>query len=384
MIADIAELLNWTSDVEVLNRLRGTYLDTVGSTIGSVLSKIGVNTSSGAALRSQLNELSNESFVRLVTAPQIYYELSFGSPDPERAGIFLSNAIAAEQYRTCINYRAERSVWTALGDYYFPKGEHYDLDPPNSNENKWQPDKIYVSPKVGTITVDYVSPYAIGELPDVKYDSDGIDETELDKILTVASRALEGIEQVSAVASDIIKGFTKTLVLRKDLRSRGFHSCSTRLCIGRPVMINSQLPSVGTSKFADALIHETIHAILDTNELEEKLTNNDPAAARIFVCSPWSGKNLGLNTYIQACFVWFGLWKFWLLAILKDGAFEPEDARTHLQMAASGFVRTDPYDLIKDFRLMIHPSLPDILRQLRKEVVSMLDGCRLSLESTVT
>src|SRR5262249_41055714 len=150
-------------------------------------------------------------------------------------------------------------------------------------------------------------------------------------------RAVAGIQAVPIAASHLGR-FVRALVLRKDPSAPArFASASSQLAVGLVVLRNPQLAVATPSEIADGLIHEMIHILTDIIELREPcIRDRDAIAVRIN--SPWTGRSLDLNTYIQACYVWYGLWEFWLAAF-DTGSFNDRDVMSCFQRASLGLRR---------------------------------------------
>jgi hypothetical protein len=48
-------------------------------------------------------------------------------------------------------------------------------------------------------------------------------------------------------------------------------------------------------------------------ELADSLYTDESQAKQLTTVSPWSGRTLLLHSFVHACFVWYGLWRFWSL-----------------------------------------------------------------------
>jgi hypothetical protein len=112
-----------------------------------------------------------------------------------------------------------------------------------------------------------------------------------------------------------------------------FSSGSFRLMPGLSLLCNSHLLTVTQGKVADALLHEAIHAIIYRYEaygqrmVPKEKENSAPLK------SLWTGRHLSPTSFVQACFVWFGLYHFWKQYANRNSGFDQ-----YLETAQSGFL----------------------------------------------
>jgi hypothetical protein len=177
-----------------------------------------------------------------------------------------------------------------------------------------------------------------------------------------------------------VSRFSRALVIRKDPGpNRNFFPSSTRMCIGRPVFRNPHVPGVRASDLAEALVHESIHAVIDTLELRKSLL-----LAKDFqvpeMQSPWTGRILDTNTYIQACFIWYGLWSFWLKAITTN-AFPYQDALYQLRQSSKGFAAEDVVAPLASRG--VRDEVLEALRHVQSDVLSSLDLVEQAYQETI-
>jgi hypothetical protein len=105
---------------------------------------------------------------------------------------------------------------------------------------------------------------------------------------------------------------TETIAFRYEADyEREFSSGSFQTLPGFSLICNCHICSVSELALADSIIHEAIHSIIYRYEaIGEPLLRagemNPPK-----VTSPWSGARLNVESFAQACLVWFGLHHFW-------------------------------------------------------------------------
>src|SRR5262249_4447773 len=136
-----------------------------------------------------------------------------------------------------------------------------------------------------------------------------------EQILEKLNETMYSIERVSPHAYNLVIQFTRVILVRNDFsQPDDFISATSPTSIGSPLFRNPHLAYVGADRLVDGLVHETIHCLIDIAEFRDPFLLDTKAISDIRVSSPWSGKSLDVDTYIQACLVWYGLCEFWLLA----------------------------------------------------------------------
>ena len=104
---------------------------------------------------------------------------------------------------------------------------------------------------------------------------------------------------------------------------------------GLTLFVNPWHSHADTALFIDALVHESIHhAIAMYESLRHDLTGDrhNPVRYR----SPWTGNQLTCHQYVEACFVWWGLYQLWLRWPSKS-VIPEHRSRVLCDRAAKGF-----------------------------------------------
>jgi hypothetical protein len=133
-----------------------------------------------------------------------------------------------------------------------------------------------------------------------------------------------------------VERFTASVVLQATDNADALGSWSSDEYVGRTVLMNAHRPGATTGLLAEMLVHEAIHSCVYMVELEEPLLKDRAlvrSSARI--PSPWSGNSLTVNSFVSACFVWFGLTQLWT-TIQSSGGFWP-DGPSRRHVAQRGF-----------------------------------------------
>ncbi|GEM_PF-5576844 len=188
----------------------------------------------------------------------------------------------------------------------------------------------------GTLFADAASIWVRDALPDIPTKSDPYNASDYRKSVSKLSDAAALLARFVPGAWTFVEQLTRVVVLKcdADVIKGGFVSASTPLCTGRPVLQNPHADFVNVEMLADALLHESIHSAFDAAEyFDTKLPERDTAHR---LASPWTGKQLDPNTYIQASYVWFGLFNFWASALSQSPETWPR-AQKLFQKTARGF-----------------------------------------------
>ncbi len=166
--------------------------------------------------------------------------------------------------------------------------------------------------------------------------------------LTIEANIETGLLLLAATApiwGEAVHNFVAVVAARNDTQCHSVRSSSTRLAIGRIVVHNAHFAEVTPALLAEAILHETVHTLLDLAEIACPLV--EKGAHSIMTASPWTGKPLDLNTFVHACFVWRSLFELWV-RLLAQGSVPPERAISRMATCARGFLETpSPVDRLK-------------------------------------
>lgn len=175
--------------------------------------------------------------------------------------------------------------------------------------------------------IDSVSPNARGPLREIS--GDHVGPTPESSALTM--ERFEGAFSVLARIGPPLPGFVRTIcrtiVVRTDPNRSEFRAASTPLCNGRPVFHNPHQRGVTNAILADALVHESVHGMIDVLEICAPVLQAPGARTQRVVASPWTGRRLDVDTFLQACCVWYALASLWCRAIHSAKQELDEDMR---------------------------------------------------------
>jgi hypothetical protein len=349
----LLELLRWSEvDQALADELTRIHFHALADRLGRTLAHLrSVDLKGFDDLNKRLQALPDAAFQRLLIAPRTCLYLSYSSAAELPAAFsYLREAVAVEEHSL--------GGWSCLGDLYLPPSARYG-DP--LSEGAFTGCRPWRAPTLpGGAPIDYASPFARGSLPEVPGASVGFEDGELNNALARVQRAFIGVEHVP-VAAAYFRRFVRALMLRKDPTVPSFRSASSRLTIGLVVFRNPQLEGITIEDVADCLIHEMIHNICDIIELREPFICDPSIARQVRVDSPWTGRSLDLNTYIQACYVWYGLWEFWLAAF-DSGGFDERAAIEQFQCSSLGLQRGMVEQLVPLARVLTSGLLEGLTR----------------------
>ena len=333
-------------------------INSLGHVIMNVSKK---NPHKGRLLLTAVDNLPDESFLRLITAPETFRRLKYKGFFQSDVLAFLTDSVEAEYFRTGLKFEVLKDIWSALGDCYFPKGK------PAHNIGikrilQYDPDKTYFAPILKNgIPVDYCSPSTKGKLPGNVLPPEEYGIGEVMMIIGNLNESIEKITFINKNLSYILSYFTKIISIRKhETLSPYFNSGSSSAYLGRIVLENPQLTNVTVVDLTEALIHETIHSLLYSIELEEPFILDTSIEPKFRVCSPWTGNELPLHSYLHACLIWFGLAHFWKLA-LKTNAFPKKMLYVKISKSILGFKKSSLLDPLSSVLSYISKDLQDII-----------------------
>ncbi|WP_443749959.1 aKG-HExxH-type peptide beta-hydroxylase [Asticcacaulis solisilvae] len=187
--------------------------------------------------------------------------------------------------------------------------------------------------------IDALSPAAWRPLNEIPGLAEPYDDTRAQTAARQVTAAFEILGQCSEIWSEAVLRLVATIVCRCDPTVSSMTSSTTRLALGRIVLRNAHIEDVPPAVLADALLHETVHILIDHAELGQRLLTEGDAD----IVSPWSARPLDANTFMQACYVWRALFAFWLKA-LTLGLAPEETCIRRMTQCARGFIGVRPIE----------------------------------------
>ncbi|OAI57762.1 hypothetical protein AYO50_00015 [Acidobacteria bacterium SCGC AG-212-P17] len=139
-----------------------------------------------------------------------------------------------------------------------------------------------------------------------------------------------------------------------------FSSGSFQTLPGFSLICNCHLPAVSEPEVADAIIHEAIHSIIYQFEAFGEPLRRRDRPADFQVISPWTGSRLGVESFAQACLVWYGLLHFWKMAC--DRAGQPTAL---YERARKGFAALNYANICRSSEDYLSPHVASLLADLQ-------------------
>ena len=367
-IARLGATLSWTGADE---GLAAPYDDALADGLGEVLGRLETHDPrSGSELAARLSRLGPDEFQRLLGAPETSCRLLHPRRH-ELAGVaaFLGAAAEAEALRRD-GGEPEAPLWTALGDFRaVPQGAPYR------------------APRLGGAVLDFEGPHAndLNRNAATAASFGAANRYEAEARARLARRlaaVLADIEAVNPFTARFVARYTRVILLVKDPAAGRFMSRSPERRVGLTLLANADSADLDDVELAESLIHEAIHSLVETAEtLANRAARpgdrwiSDPALYDGVLCtvSPWTHTRLVAPTYVHACFVWYGIVRFWACALERE-VFPIGRVQDRLRASMRGFLSPAMLSQLEPFRGALHPDLTASLAQLGKEVRMAFDA----------
>lgn len=364
----LAAALRW-GDSDLVTTIHTIALQEVTTGLGTVLRRLPHGSTARGTIVETISGLPDNALVRFLTTPEVYFNLRHSHDTIDAVSTFLADCLDAEQRLAGLDAKQLVPVWSGTGDWYFPGATTRHDFRSDADPLDWTPNAVHRAPRlVNGVPVDFNSPFRKGKLRDVSGDDAYQSRWERKAILEKMDAAVAALNDVSPSAALMVAQLSRVIVPRKDRGAdRGFSSTSTRICPGRIIIRNADLPEATSEDLIDGLVHETIHCVIDVLEMREPLIIDErPCASRV-VASPWTKRGLDVDTYLQACFVWFGLWNLWLQAMNTE-SLAPRSVLRCLGACARGFLAADVVSPLRDIDSLLAPRLLPVVEEMQSAV----------------
>ena len=343
VLARLPDVLAWGEAGATLDSLGELQHSVCWRRLRSALNFIGsYDHSLARKMEEALAALSSNGLSRFITAPQTYMCISRLQKEPAKSVMALSEYLNAELVRDGTTAQGARGYWTALGDFYSRKTSNGTPDAALSVIDK---DAVYQAPRIGEIVpVDFFSPnVAWAKQTTISSLADYLEFTPADREIVVnrLDESLGRIADTSEAAAQLIKRFTKVIIPIRVAQGAG--SNSKRSSPGRVMMRGVE--NADSAIVASCLVHESIHQFLYVLEFAGRFVLNEPLGG---VVSYWTGRKLPLDSFIHACFVWYGLANFWMQARTRN-TFPEDIANRELTKCLAGFRGCNPLDAVTPY-----------------------------------
>ena len=351
MYAELSETLKWERPMAGAERPRGALHRQAWRRFEPFASRFEAELGGEARrILARLRSLPDDRQDAVVTSPQGFYAASRLCPT-DAAQAYFDGAVTVEEILAGEPRPAASSpCWSALGDlaYAYAKDEGWTR-------------QFSAARAAGFLPVDTRCPATRGEIPGMGTESAEISKAEESEIVNRLVEAIDLVEAASGATLQLFRDFVRVIVARETTQRRNFHSGGARITPGR-IIVNNVLGAKGVERIADALVHEAIHCAIDHIELEQPIVIALGVDARIE--SPWTGRSLDLNTFVQACYVWYGLANFWE-RVDRRHDLRFEGGRAMLAQARRGFERSDPIASLEPHARVLNPALIDAMQGMR-------------------
>jgi hypothetical protein len=183
--------------------------------------------------------------------------------------------------------------------------------------------------------------------------------SEAHRILMSKTKSALDVIASNPIAFDFFSLGTERLSFRResDVPTK-FSSGSFRDLPGLSLMLNADQTSISALSLADAMVHESIHAVLYKYEaLGPRLV--PPGHSDLGrIASPWTGTPLEIDSFVQACFVWYGLHSFWIRAVAIP------ESHSFVERSEKGFKSLAYNERCNDCEQFLAPGVGQVLRSL--------------------
>jgi hypothetical protein len=359
----LPEIMAWDAPSPVLTDLRSRYVEMLATRLGEMLGRLAaVGRDDLVSSLAALLDDDGAIIAAYLVAPEVSYRLLWPShhSDVDAARFLyrtLSEAMAPDGLAALSNPIRAASGPEVLGQDGAP---------------------ITTWSRSRDLPVDVASPFALtidvaGTALRLQQPSPGLSRAQVRESLTKLDEAVTRLSAAVEPAWAMVCDFTETVMLLPDfIAPNQFSSGSSGQFIGRVVLANPHLPQVTPVHLAEALVHEAIHGVLYMDEQHDPwVLDQDLYAGPMRVVSPWTGNLLPLRPFLQACFVWFGLLGFWSRA-LRESAFDRNQVRERLVVAAAGFLRGDLLQRVEAVADRLSPEVQDAVFDMQRLVVANL------------
>ena len=267
----------------------------------------------GGAIRAGLSEMPMGRRLRVELAPEVYRLLHFVTDETadEVCRKLKSYCALEKRIEAGSAPNGKRGVsWSALGDVrVLGEGPGDEAEEPASRRRAGG---LAFAPVRRGAVIDGHSPHHARIFEERPWPVERHRAAEFDEAVSKISSAQELVRAVCEPACGATDACLRVVALaatpeRPDMTL----SSSIPELIGTAGLTNLHSKVWAVELVAEALVHEAIHSLIFKVELAESLFSSYAAARTMSVDSPWSGRRLPLGGFVHACFVWYGLWRFW-------------------------------------------------------------------------
>jgi hypothetical protein len=153
------------------------------------------------------------------------------------------------------------------------------------------------------------------------------------------------LRREAAAAFEFVKALTLRIAIRSRLDKPFWHlSGSLTEYPGLTLAVNPWSARFDSAQVIENLVHENIHHAISLYEpLRHDLTEGLPPGRTLR--SFWTGNELPAHTFVEACFVWWGLYNLWS-SWPADSEIPASRIAAHREKARKGFESRPGHSLI--------------------------------------
>ncbi|WP_151088600.1 hypothetical protein [Hymenobacter baengnokdamensis] len=229
-----------------------------------------------------------------------------------------------------------------------------------------------------TVPVDFFSPYALRiSNADVNEPLENTiaayDFGEIEALCYWFDAAVAPLADYLPIAHQV-SSFLRAIVVNKIShagRVTNFISGSDARYIGRTVLSNVQ--GVSPELLVEAFVHESIHATLYMADACSPWlpTREQTRLAGYRAVSPWTGNRISISSIQEAIFVWYGVYKLWLVA-LERGLYTEQRVMSRLAFVSRGFRALNLSQIATACEFRVSAELQDVVEVMKQDVARQL------------
>jgi len=352
-LAEVADTLLWREVSRKCDAFKNLYCEHLEEVFQRHISE----TEKDASLADGLMVLPATTRRNFIRAPQVANWLIGARRHGFEIDVsFLAEALLAELILAGLVDGLTQPIWTARGDRQLTA-----LDPSIRSPGDY----------VAGIVIDDSSPHV--------FPYDGISQKILVQLscedrasvrANIAS-ALQALSLASKVAFSFVTSYIDTIAVRSEPGQPSvFHSSSFSRYIGLALLTNPHLKEVDLAKLTDVLVHEAIHSMLFMIEEMGSPFVRSWDSIDITLVSPWSGRSLGLHSYVHACIVWYGLYWFWR-GVADTDVYPVDRCNFLMRRAASGFASCPVSRILAPRRELLSWEVGSVLDEIEARMTSI-------------
>jgi hypothetical protein len=364
-VESLPEILSWEPQSEVLAARYRRYVRLLCDYFGQTLHKAKqLDQSHADRLLELFRQSSMEDVLRVITAPEVArLVLTQDNSRILESSSLLSDWFLAESVRSGRESAPDRVLWTALGDMVlFPDGSQQLFG-----------DSRGIPLDFGSINLrklDLDGEERSGSNECFEY----YDLAEITWLRRALDAATAAIGRTSASVDLVVRTFIKVILLARTPSDRdSFITGSNSGWPGRAMILNADATCVTNANLADGLVHEAIHGLLTLERLDKEWAHDWPRLSVGRSRSPWTGRMLPVHAYLEACFVWYGLANFWLIAI-DSHTFDHQQAMSSSRFALDGFRAGSLIEsLPADLRRLVATDVLDTITEMQGRLLARVN-----------